>query len=108
MANKTGDILLLFSCLFLVIIYKSLYFNNIFLSANFNLAENIYDYLCNYDSKGYFLVYKKNLIYILYDSLFFNINDYLNYNVIFFTSTMVCFFLIIASICKSAQSGFHF
>jgi len=37
-----------------------------------------------------------------------NINDYLNSNLVSFMSYYICIFIVIASVCKSAQSGFHF
>lgn len=108
MANKIGDILLLFSCLFLVILYNSLYFNSIFLSSNYNLINNIYTSLCDMSHYGYLLLYNDKIEYLLYNYFFLNINDFINLNLCFFTSILICFFIILASICKSAQAGFHF
>lgn len=111
MANKTGDILLLFSCLHLLFICNSVYFNTVFLycESTLNYTVDLYNNIINYNITGYLLVYKENLVYFLFsNNIVVNINDYINYNIIFFTSTFVCFFIIIASICKSAQSGFHF
>ena len=105
MANKVGDILLLFSCLFLIMLYNSLYFYNIFLVTT--TSPLLYDNLLFYNVHGYILS-NNNVNFLLFNNYFININDFFNYNLIFFTSTIICFFIILASICKSAQAGFHF
>ena len=110
MANKIGDILLLFACLFLYFMYNSLYFNVIFLCFDYTLdyINIIYNNILNYNTNGYLLFYKNDLFYVLFNNKYISINDYNNYNTIVFLSTFICFFIIFASICKSAQAGFHF
>ena len=110
MANKIGDILLLFSCLFCCFLYNSLYFNVIFLTSYYSLnsINNTYKNLIDYNLEGFFLSDENSLIYIFFENTFLNINNYINYNIFIFVSTFICFFIILASICKSAQAGFHF
>lgn len=110
MANKVGDIFLLFSCLFICFIYNSVYFNTVFLLSNYSSTYliNLYENILSYSTKGYLIYYNDSLSYLLFNNNIININDYLNLNLISFTSYFICVFIIIASVCKSAQSGFHF
>jgi len=110
MANKVGDILLLCTCLLLYFYYNSLYFNVIFLCSDHtsNYIQLVYNNISDIDTKGYLITYNNSIIYILINKVIININNYTNYNIYFITSTIICFFIIIASVCKSAQSGFHF
>lgn len=111
MANKTGDVLLLFSCLYLVFFYNSLYFNVIFSLCDHNLSYviDLYKSSFNYTEGGYVLLCnRETLIYILLNKNFFSISQYINNNLLIFSNTIIAFFIIVASICKSAQSGFHF
>ena len=108
MANKLGDSLLLFSCLFLIYIYNSMYFNTIFSCESFTLYK--WNEIINIVSNTNVLNIKENkytFYFLLYNDII-NINDILNYNTFVFFSTFLCFFIVLASVCKSAQSGFHF
>jgi len=110
MANKIGDILLLFSCLFLLFKYNSLSFNNIFFLSNF--ISNQYYFDSNFFQNSLSINYlelNNSVEYLFYNNnQYINLNSIKHLNTVFFTSTLICFFIILASICKSAQSGFHF
>ena len=106
MANKLGDSLLLFSCLFFLYVYNSMYFSTIFLCEQYThyrwiniIIENTNVFHVNSNGSIYYFVLKNDII---------NVNEMLNYNTFFFVSTFICFFIILAAVCKSAQSGFHF
>ena len=108
-ANKTGDVLLLFSCLFMAILYNSLYWNSIFLSFNDNIISILSLSQYEYTDLGYFITMNNNITYILHNFIYNNnINYFINNYIVLSISTIICLFIIIASICKSAQAGFHF
>lgn len=108
MANKIGDILLLFSCVFLIILYNSLCFNNIFLCVDNHLTDLYYNHSFLYSENGYFLTSQYNIHYVLYEYFNINLNNFNNIHLISFSSTVISLFIILASVCKSAQAGFHF
>ena len=109
MANKIGDILLLFSCLFLLFKYNSLSFNNIFFLSNLNIISILSLSQYEYTDLGYFITMNNNITYILHNFIYNNnINYFINNYIVLSISTIICLFIIIASICKSAQAGFHF
>jgi len=89
MANKIGDILLLFACLFFIVLYNSLYFNVIFLCVDYylNYINEIHNMLISSNFKGYFLSYNNEITYIFLDNNYININSYLNMNLYSFIST---------------------
>ena len=106
MANKIGDVLLLFACLYILINYNSLYFNTIFSSLNsyfINLGSNDF-----YSHTGHFIVNYNKIDYIITTTSSTNINDFINLSNVSIAPLIICIFIIIASICKSAQAGFHF
>jgi len=106
MANKIGDILLLFSCLYLLMIYNSLYFNVIFSSTNESFSH-IYS-IYNNNSSGHFIANHGKMEYIFNNIIGTSLIDTNNIKTFSITPFIVCILVIIASICKSAQAGFHF
>lgn len=107
MANKIGDILLLFVCLYSLIVYNSIYFNIIFsISKDYYINMNYNDILI--DHTGHVLEKFNHIDYLITDLININVCDLFNLTNLSITPFIICFFIIIASICKSAQAGFHF
>jgi NADH-ubiquinone oxidoreductase chain 5 len=116
MANKIGDIALLISCVTLQLLYKSLDFSTIFAGVE---ALLLYDNnICTIDIlRDQFFFYINMLFtdFLLSEACNSELLVFLNnckdtgYNMLLFTdyNTVICFFLIIASIGKSAQAGLH-
>lgn len=105
MANKIGDILLLFVCLYSLILYNSTSFNIIF-----SIPKDYYIHM-NYNNffyTGHVIEKFNNIDYLLSDLININICDLFNLTNISITPFIICLFIIIASIRKSAQAGFHF
>ena len=114
LANKIGDILLLFCCLYLLLKYNSLYFNNISIISNMEtdnqVLGNFYNLIIN-DTNINSLEYKNQIISWLSASernIIMFLSSSMEMNTYFEITGIICFFIIMASICKSAQAGFHF
>lgn len=107
MANKVGDILLLFVCLYSLVIYNSLYFNIIFtISKDYFININYNDLF--FSNTGHIIEKCNHIDYLVIDLINVHICDLVNITNVSTISFLICLFVIIASICKSAQAGFHF
>ena len=64
MANKIGDIFLLFSCLSICFVYNSVYFNTVFLLSDNSSTYliSLYENILNYNIKGYLLYYNEYIL----------------------------------------------
>lgn len=108
-ANKLGDIFLLFLALWLYYLYNNLDFYTLFICNSYNndlYIKFIYNLLDNWENINVYFF--SDTFFSISKSSFYIWSDY-NYFIISFSSiNTICFFILLASICKSAQSGFHF
>ena len=110
-ANKIGDICLLFLSILIYYMYNNLDFYTVFicnLNINNEYLSLIYNILGNWDNMNVYFFFTDVDFFVISKFFFFINSDYLNNTMYILYSNLICFFILIASICKSAQSGFHF
>jgi hypothetical protein len=116
MANKVGDIALLISCATMQLLYKSFDFATIFASVDSLLLQHYHMNAVAF-FRDQILVFLDNEFtdYVFCASAysemlsFFSTFKGTGYDLLLFYefNSVICFFIIVASIGKSAQAGLH-